>query len=139
MSLWKYSDLNSVWSMDHLEHFGFKKSMTSRDFLMTSSDTMWHHVASYDDVRHHELKLSMKGHVTWYEPIKTLWNKMKNVATSTLLSVGVQYLSTCHPMGMEIEPVSFEDLGLILKMAFTANQNHSEWFMISTQYLNWFL
>ena len=63
---------------------------------------------------------------------------MKNIATSTLLSVGVQYLSTCHPMGMEIEPVNFEDLGLILKMAFTTNQNHSEWFMISTQYLNWF-
>jgi hypothetical protein len=51
---------------------------------------------------------------------------MKNVATSTLLSVGVQYLSTCYPMGMEIEPVNFEDLGLILKMAFTTNQNHSK-------------
>jgi len=42
---------------------------------------------------------------------------MKNVATSALLSMGVQHLSTCHPMGMEIEPVNFEDLGLILKMA----------------------
>ena len=50
---------------------------------------------------------------------------MKNVASSILLSTEMQYLSTCHPMGMEIEPVNFEDLGLILKMAFTSNQNHS--------------
>jgi hypothetical protein len=32
-----------------------------------------------------------------------------------MLSTGAQHLSTCHPMGMEIEPVNFEDLGLILK------------------------
>ena len=48
VSLWKYSDLNSVWSMDHLEHFGHKKSMTSRDLCMTSSAIMWHQVISCD-------------------------------------------------------------------------------------------
>ena len=63
-------------------------------------------------------------HVTLYAPIKTLKSNIKNVATSRILSMEVQYLLSCHPMGMEIEP-GFEDLGLSLKMAFTANQNHS--------------
>ena len=106
-------------------------------FEMTSPNITWHQMTFKNIIRHHVTSLcimssywSVKLHLTWYEPIKTLKSKMENVATSTLLSMGVQHLSACNPMGMEIEPVNFEDLGLVWKWllwSIKINQSNS-WF-----------